>query len=256
MLKDNNTFATLTEMVIHLSHLPGVVGIVEYGGRTHDNMRPGGDYDLTVIFDKPISKNLSGIHFHVGGIPVDCMLLSIADFTLPAPTDAFHLVHLNCTILYDKNGAAQALLEGVKTHWRKPNALSDNQKMWIRFGAKHTLDKLKHRLLDDEIYSRLFIAQTCGYLMEIYTDLNGLEPGKTKAQLAYMQANAPVLYEYICTLLKTLDLPTQFDMLQKSMDYLAADLGGMWAEDEALFHLNPGGVNDLQEQKALIKFLF
>jgi len=255
MLKDNNTFVTLTEMVNHLSHLPGVVGVVEYGSRTHSNMLPGGDYDLTVIFEQLISKNVSGIHLHVGGIPVDCMLLSIADFTLPTPSDSFHLVHLNCTILYDKNGITKALLEDVKTHWCKPNALNDSQKMWIRFGAKHTLDKLKHRLLDDEIYSHFFIAQTCGYLMEIYTDLNGLELGKIQVQLAHMQANDPVLYEYICTLLKTLDMSIKFDMLQKSMDYLAADLGGMWVEGEALFHLNPDGVNDVPEQRALIKFL-
>ena len=83
MIKDTNKFTTLSEMIAHLSHVPGVVGIVEYGGRTHTDMRPGGDYDLTVIFENPVSDNFTGVYLHVAGIPVDCMLLCLDDFMAP-----------------------------------------------------------------------------------------------------------------------------------------------------------------------------
>jgi len=256
MIKDNNGFATLSDMVSHLSQLPGVVGIVEYGGRTHTNMRLGGDYDLTVIFNKPISKNFSGIHLHVAGIPVDCMLLSIDDFTLPQPADFFHLVHLNCTILYDQNDTTKQLLEGIQMNWKKPHLIDEAQKMWTRFAAKHTIDKLEHRLFDDALYSRLFIAQTLNYVVENYVHFKGLEPGKTKASLAYMQQNDPDLHSNINAILTTTDLALQFELFKKISIYPAKDIGGMWQEGEALFHLNPGGVNDKSEQKLFIEFLF
>ena len=256
MIKDSNNFASLTDMVNHLSGLPGVIGIVEYGGRPHTHMHPGGDYDLTVIFGKPVSKNFSGVHFHVAGIPVDCMLLSAEDFMLPEPASPFHLVHLNCTILHDKNGAAGKLLEGIKSTWKKPQEVSESEKTWIRFATKHTLDKLEHRLLDDELYSRVFIAQTVDYIMEIYSQLKQLEPGKTKSHLAYMKLNDEVLYNNIENLLTTTDLKLQFELLKKINASIAQDVGGMWQAGEALFHINPDGTSDASEQEAFIKFLF
>ena len=256
MIKDTSTFTTLSDMIKHLSCLPNVVGIVEYGNRSHTDMTPGGDYDLTVIFDKPVSKNFSGVHFHVGGIPVDCMLLSVDDFLLPEPADKFHLIHLNCTILYDKDGTTKKLLESIKSKWHKPHNISDNRKMWIRFIAKHMIDKLEHRLYDDELYSRAFIAPIVGYAIDVYSQTKGLEPGKWKADLAHMKQHDPDLYGYIEALLNTTDLELQFEMYKKINTHLAEDFGGMWKEGETLFHLSYDGVNDKKEQEAFSKFLF
>ena len=256
IIKDTNTFCNLSHMIEHFSGLPGVIGIVEYGSRPHTDMRPGGDYDLTVIFDKPISKNFSGIHFHVAGIPVDCMLLSADDFNLPEPESEFWLVHLNCTILYDKDGAVKQLLKNINSKWKKSHNVSESQKTWIRFGMRHIIDKLEHRLFNDELYSRIFIAQTIDYIMELYSELNGLEPGKTKVHLSHMKQNDVTLYNYIELLLNATNLTTQFKYIKLICAYLAEDLGGMWCADETLFHINSDGIIDFNEQQSFVKFLF
>jgi len=256
MISDTNTFTSLSEMVEHFSKLPGVVGIVEYGGRTHTNMLPGGDYDLTVIFEKPLSQNFSGVHFHVCGIPVDCMLLSVDDFATPAPTDFFLLVHLGATILYDKDGLTQGILDDIQAKWKKPGHISENQIMWIRFASRHTLDKLEHRLFDDEIYSHCFIASTAGMVIDSYADTRGLEPGKTRGHLSFMAKNDPNLYSFFKKLYKTTDLSTQFAMLKEINTYFASNFGGMWNRDEILFHLTQNGTNDENEQASFSSFMF
>ena len=256
MIKDTNSFASLSEMVKHFSGLPGVVGIVEYGGRTHTNMQPGGDYDLTVIFEKPVSQNLSGVHFHVCGIPVDCMLLCVDDFALPVPPDPFFMVHMNAIILYDKDGVTKALLDDIRVKWKKPDTISDNQVMSIRFATRHTLDKLEHRLFDDEVYSRCFIAMTVSFIIEVYAETKGLELGKTKAHLHYMAQNDPKLYDSFKNLYRTADLQAQFEMLKEINTYLADSFGGMWNRNEILFHLTSNGENNESEQISLAKFLF
>jgi len=256
MIKDTNSFASLSEMIRRFSRLPGVVGIVEYGGRTHTDTQPGGDYDLTVIFEKPVSQNFSGVHFHVNGIPVDCMLLCVNDFALQEPADSFHLVHLDAIILYDKDGITAKLLDEIQTKWNKPSRINDSQIMWIRFAARHTLDKLEHRLYDDEIYSHCFIAKTVSYAVDDYAEIKGLSMGKTKEHLSFMAENDPVLYRFFETLYKTADLLTQFEMLKGINAYIANCFGGMWNIDEILFHLTPNGENNESEQLSFVQFLF
>ena len=255
-IKDTNTFSTLSELIEHLSKLPDVAGIVEYGGRTYMDMTPGGDYDLTVIFNKPISKNFGGVHFHVSGIPVDCMLLSIDDFISPEPASPFYLVHLNCNLLYDSNGTTKKLLDEIKLKWKKSHLTDDCQKSWSRFVARHTLDKLEHRLFDNEIYSRYLIMQTADLMIETYAEFKELEVGKPKVHLSYMKQNDPFLYNHFETLYKTVDLSLQFDVLKKINAYLTKDIGGIWGNDEVLFHLLPDGVNDDGEQKEMLNYLF
>ena len=72
-------FKTIAQFIDTLKNNDKIIGILEYGGRSHSDMTPGGDYDLTVITRKPISKNISGLHFHIAGIPVDCMIKSVDD---------------------------------------------------------------------------------------------------------------------------------------------------------------------------------
>ena len=256
MIKDTGTFANLSEMIAHFSKLPGVVGIVEYGGRTHTNMLPGGDYDLTVIFDKPVSQNFSGVHFHVSGIPVDCMLLSVDDFATPEPADSFFLVHLDASILYDKDGITKAILEKLQTTWSKPPELTEAQKMWTRFASRHILDKLEHRLYDDEVYSHCFIDGAASFIVDMYAEANHLALGKTKIHLNFMAQNDPLLYGHFKTLYTTIDLSAKFAALKKINAYVAGSCGGMWGRDEILFHLRPEGVNNENEQLSFAKFLF
>jgi len=255
-IKDTNNFATLSELVNHLSGLPGIVGIVEYGGRTHTDMTYGGDYDLTVIFEEPPSANFSGVHFHVAGIPVDCMLLSIADFMTAEPATPFHVVHVEGTILYDKDGITEKLLKEIEPIWKKPEMVTDSQIAWIRFVCRHILDKLEYRLYDDFMFSKYSLEIVFMYTLETYARLKRLGEGKPKAWFSYMKEQDAGLYACFEAAYSTSDLKEQFALAKEISEYVAKDVGGMWGKDEALFHLLPTGRFDREEQEIFVEFLF
>ena len=120
-------------------------------------MQVGGDYDLTIIFKEQVSHNFNGLHFHIAGIPIDCMLLSVEDFFSDTPSNEFLLAHLNCEILFDRSNITQDILDRIKKTWSSPEYLSDCEINTFKFTFKHIIDKLEHRLYENELYSRYFI---------------------------------------------------------------------------------------------------
>ena len=256
MLKDTNTFKDIHSFIEHLKNKKDIVGIVEYGGRMHKDMRDGGDYDLTVIFNKPISKVFTGVHFHIAGIPIDCMLLSVDDFISDFPANEFLLAHLNCTILYDKDGITKSLLERIKTAWKTPVHLSDCEKNTFRFTFQHILDKLEHRLHENELYSKYFIFSSFDWFLECYARIKNLEVGKPKAHLNYIKNNEPELFYFIDQMYSTNDLDIQFKMLKKCATHILLPVGELWGRNEVLFHIASDGIIIDEEQIAIAKLLF
>ena len=49
------SFTNFSALISHLKTLPDVLGIFEYGGRCHEDMELGGDYDLTVVTENSLS---------------------------------------------------------------------------------------------------------------------------------------------------------------------------------------------------------
>ena len=256
MLKDNTQFKDINSLIEHLKKKVNIVGIVEYGTRACENMSIGGDYDLTVIFDKPISPNFSGVHFHIGEIPIDCMLLSVEDFTESFPANEFLLVHTNCRILYDRNDITKSLLSKIKKAWQQPKELSDFESSLFRFTFQHVLDKLEHRLYEKELYSRYFIYSSVDWFLQCYARIKNLELGKPRVHLSYIEKYEPELFAIMNKLYQETDLGEQFLLLKKCAEYMLQSIGGPWAEDEILFHMTPGGKYDEEEQKAVISQLF
>lgn len=256
MLKDQTQFKDIQSFIEHMKKKDNVVGIVEYGTRSYLDMNIGGDYDLTIIYEKPISPNFSGVHFHIGGIPIDCMLLSVEDFSEEFPSNEFLLVHTNCRVLYDRDDITRNLLNRIKTAWQQPKELSAFELSLFRFTFKHVLDKLEHRLFENELYSRYFIYSSMDWFLECYARIKGLETGKPRVHFSYIQSNEPELFETINSLYRTMDLEQQFQLLSKCAGHMLAPIGGPWAVDEVLFHMVPGGKYDEEEQKAVIAQLF
>lgn len=256
MLNYNNSFSDIDSFIEHLKKKNDIVGIVEYGGRTHIDMSVGGDYDLTIIYNKPISHNVTGVHFHISDIPIDCMLLSVDDFSTDAPSNGFLLVHLKCIILYDKNGITQNILEKIKVKWKVAEHLSDCERNTFRFTFQHIIDKLEHRLHENELYSKYFIFSSFDWFLECYAKIKKLEIGKPKDHLKYIKNNEPELLCIINQMYSTNDLNIQFEMLKKCANHILLPIGGLWAKNEVLFHIAPDGVLVDEEQKTIIKSLF
>ncbi|ARC86254.1 hypothetical protein U732_3579 [Clostridium argentinense CDC 2741] len=256
MLIDKNSFNNIESFIEHLKKNENIIGIVEYGGRTYTDMAAGGDYDLTVIFDKPVSNNFAGVHFHINGIPIDCMILSKEDFMLDNPLNEFLFVHLNCNILYDKDNITSELLKKIQTTWAAKNKLSDSQISLYRFTFKHILDKLEHRLHDNELYTKYFIYSSVDWFLSCYANIKCWEIGKSKLHLKLIQNKEPILFEIISRLYSESSLEAQFILLKKCAEYMLKDIGGLWRENEVLFHLSPEGKNDEDEQNRLLNILF
>jgi hypothetical protein len=255
MIIREKSFDNIEGFIEYLKRNENIIGIVEYGGRTYKDMAVGGDYDLTVIFDKPVSKNFSGVHFRIKDIPVDCMLLSKEDFASDMPLDEFMLVHLNCKILYDKDNTISDLLKSVQTIWAVPRELSDFEKMLFRFSFRHVLDKLKHRLYDNELYTKYFIYSSMDWFLSCYARIKGWEIGKPKLHLKLIEDEEPRLFDIISSLYSENSLDKQFELISKCADYMLQSIGGLWKEEEIIFHLLPDGENDEAEQNEFLKIL-
>lgn len=255
LLIHENTFENIESFIEHLKKNENIIGIVEYGGRTYTDMSVGGDYDLTVIFDKPVSSNFEGIHFHIKDIPIDCMLLSKEDFMSDTVLNEFLLVHLNCKILYDKDNITANILKRIRTTWSTSTELSDFEKMLYRFTFRHVIDKLKHRLHDNELYTRYFIYSHIDWFLSCYARIKGWEVGKPKLHLKLIQNHEPKLFHIISNLYSENCLEVQFELLSQCANYMLEAVGGLWNENEVLFHLLPDGKNDEEEQNRLLKIL-
>lgn len=255
MIIRENKFDNIESFIESLKKNENIIGIVEYGGRTYKDMSIGGDYDLTVIFDKPISKNFSGVHFHIKDIPVDCMLLSKEDFMSDMPIDEFMLVHLNCKILYDKDNIISKLLKRVQTKWTVPRELSDFEKMMFRFSFKHVIDKLEHRLHENELYTKYFIYSSMDWFLSCYARIKGWEVGKSKLHLKLIESQEPRLFDIISNLYSENCLEKQFELISQCAEYMLHSIGGLWKEEEIIFHLLPDGENDEAEQNEFLDIL-
>ncbi|MDR7856769.1 hypothetical protein [Tissierella sp.] len=256
MLKDTNSFKNIESFIEHLKKKEDIVGIVEYGGRTYSDMQVGGDYDLTIIFKEKVSYNFNGLHFHIAGIPIDCMLLSVDDFSSDTPSNEFLLAHLNCKILFDRNNITQNILDRIKKAWSSPEYLSDCEITIFKFTFKHIIDKLEHRLYKNELYSRYFIFSSFDWFLQCYARIENLEIGKPKGQLKHIEDNNPELFNIITQMYNSNDLKVQFEMLKKCAYHILQPIGGSWKNDEVLFHIIPEGKIVHEEQKAVIKLLF
>jgi hypothetical protein len=256
MIKDTNSFKNIEGFIEHLKKKEDIVGIVEYGGRTYGDMQVGGDYDLTIIFKEQVSPNFNGLHFHIAGIPIDCMLLSVDDFSSDTPSNEFLLAHLNCEILFDRNSITQGILQRIKKTWSSPEYLSDCEINIFKFTFKHIIDKLEHRLYENELYSRYFIFSSFDWFLQCYARIENLEIGKPKGQLKHIEDNNPELFNIITQMYNTNDLNVQFEMLKKCAYNMLQSIGGSWKNDEVLFHIIPEGKIIDEEQKAITRLLF
>ena len=248
-------FKNIKQFIDMLKKNNDIVGILEYGGRSYTDMTLGGDYDLTIITRTCLSKAIGGLHFHIAGIPVDCMIKCVDDFMQEEPSSVFELVHLNCTVLFDRDDITNNLLERIKHMWNHNTEMTERDKNWFRFTFKHIIDKLEYRLYDDVLYSNYFMASSLDWFLECYAKIKKLEIGKPKAHFKYMKDNEPELYAFFVQFYNTVDVDEHFNLLKRCAEYMAKDINGLWKEGEILFHFNMDDVSK-SERDTVLSFIF
>lgn len=248
-------YSTIALFIDHLKSKSDVVGIVEYGGRTYCDMSPGGDYDLTVITRSPVAVGIGGLHFNIAGIPVDCVIVSIDDFKAATPKSPFMLAHLNCTILFDRDNITKALLESIKTRWRSDPELTEREIGWFRFTVTHVIDKLKHRLHDDVLYSNYFMAASLECFLSCYARIENLAVGQPKLHFRHMEEHDPEMYRHFSSFYETTDTGEHFRLLQLIAQHVTKEIGGLWREDEPIFQLEADTAST-EEKDKIMELLF
>jgi len=73
--------------------------------------------------------------------------------------------------------------------------------------------------------------------------------------LKLIESKEPILFDIISNLYSENCLEVQFQLLSQCANYMLDSIGGLWKEDEILFHLLPEGKNDKYEQNRLLKIL-
>jgi hypothetical protein len=125
----------------------------------------------------------------------------------------------------------------------------------FRFTFKHILDKLRHRLHDNELYTKYFMYSSIDWFLSCYARIRGWEIGRPKLHIKLIEDQEPGLFQILTDLYSSSSLEDQFKFLGEAADYMLESIGGPWKENEALFHLQPGGRNDDDEQNRILKML-
>ena len=248
-----SSYQTIKEFIYDLKTNENVIGIVEYGRRKYSDMKNGGDYDLTVFHNNPCIQNISGLHFRIGTIPIDCMIKTIEFFNLEHPENEFDSVHLNCDIIFDRNGSIAKGIEKIKEKWSTSNQLTEGERNNFRFSFRHTVDKLKYRLKDDLLYSHFYITSSMDWFIECYAKIYHLDIGKPQKVFSYIENTDPRLYELINSFFTQNDIEIKYKMLSECAEIMLKDIGGFWADDELIFHVN--GESCDQEKNILLNLL-
>ena len=117
MIIQPRDYDTLEAFIEQLKTKPGIVGILEYGRRRYQDMGPGGDYDLNIIIDASVQSKISGLHFHINQIPVDCGIIKIGDLYLKSSPSDYHYILLESRALYDATGDITKRLLEIREEW-------------------------------------------------------------------------------------------------------------------------------------------
>ena len=192
--KEPLDYLSIEEFITAMSKKEEIIGIMEYGNRSYTNIEKGGDYDCVLVTNEPLSLNINGAHFHIAGIPVDCMFKDLNAFVADTP-GMFDVSVVNGKILYDETGELSKRVEVARLKWADQPDLTEGEISFLRFIARHCLDKVDHRLFADHLYSHYTMSISVDFYLTTYAKLHQLEIGKPRAMFAHMRENDPELIE-------------------------------------------------------------
>jgi len=242
----------LPDLFSRLKENPLVLGVLRYGRRRLDDATPGGDFDL-VVFVKNRPKDLESIHFHCGEIPVDLSLRTLDDLARESPLSWIDLIFSAAEILLDKTDDLEQMLRTAANRWRPESpSLGEHSINMNRFCQAHALDKVRHRLESDPLFSQFLLSTNIFWLVQTYFNVR-LQPypGEREA-LEYLQQEEPDIYQEIQKFYARTALSEKFQIAEELTKLVLSPIGGPWKKGELIpLGTNPAAEN-LQEQGEMI----
>lgn len=234
----NFKFGIINDFIENLKQNENIIGIVEYGSRHYfDNEHKEiGDYDLTVILKKPINKKVSGFHFFINEILIDCMIKTIDEFYIDSPLSPFDLVHLDCSIVFDRNGEVENALNNIKKQWSNTNVVDEWYIERYRYKFKHLLFKANsYHLKGEDIAARYMLDVAFDTFVNFYTKTNDIPLGKYSVIFEHLQKKNTILEEYVCNYQKSVEFLDMYKWMNRVINYILSKHGGEWKKNEILF---------------------
>ncbi|MCB9458319.1 MAG: hypothetical protein H6670_01625 [Anaerolineaceae bacterium] len=239
-------FTDLRGFIDALQKNPQVVGIVRYGRRTIDDMLPGGDFDL-FVFVRVRPQAVESLHFDVQGIPVDMNIRTLDDINRKTPLLPFDLALTTGDILYDPQGELAALIEQCKQNWQPDtSALGEHSRAFLCFSHRHALDKVRHRLTSDPIFSQLLLSSNVYWLLQNYFLIRQMAFPGERAALNWLKSNDTEVHQGITKFFTTNDLAQKLTISESLSERVFAPIDGLWREGKVLAFGFDDSVEDLQ----------
>jgi len=242
----------LGDLVGRLMRNPRVIGIVRYGRRRADEMEPGGDFDLVVVMtERP--RDVESIHFDVGDIPVDVSVRTVDDLRRAAPLSAMVDPLLPASeLLFDRTSALRPEIAALPARWSPeataPARLTEAEVARRRFGHRHALDKVRHRLAAEPLLCHVLLSTNIYWLLQTYLAARGLPYEGEKAVLTWLESHAPRVYEAIERFFATQDIAEKLSVSEWLAERALAPIGGPWRRGEVLVVAAHEAASHLQAQ--------
>ncbi|MCR5786982.1 MAG: hypothetical protein K6G28_04710 [Acholeplasmatales bacterium] len=245
-------YKSLEEFINSLKMKNEIYAILQCGNRDFKDMNlTHGDYDLAIVTEHQISKKIIGIHFYIGGIPIDCAFLDINYLKKDNPS-SFDLMYVFSKVIYDKNGITSNLINTIKNIWPRNKKFNDISIKKMRYGLTHRLLKIKNSF-ENPIYCNFIIMETIKHIVESYSEIHELPIGKEKIIFEYMKNNDSYLYESIGECYSPNRLEVKYNKIKLACEYITSQYGGLWSTDEVIFR-NIESI-DHNEQKEILDFV-
>ena len=227
--------SSIPEMISVLRTNTMVEGLAEYGSASYTDTDFPGDYDLLVVLNHTIDT-VESLHCHIAGIPVDLNIRSLAQIESGTGVSGFEAILLEARLIYDRSGkTASALRELRRCHANnKPAQFSGSSSAPMRYGARHTFDKLRNRPEHPVVLKRFLLQQAVYWAVRNYFEVRDIPYYGDSRAFSFLKEKDPVLLENIDRFYASTDVAAQTELAYEILEQVLAPVGGMWQDNELL----------------------
>jgi hypothetical protein len=224
----------LENLVERLRANPGVLGLIQYGGRTSQDETEGGDFDLLAIV-RSRDPNLESIHFYWGEMPVDLNLRTLQDLKRKEPLSHIDRDMAQGELLFDRLGSLLDALNSAKTRWEDPEQRLPEAKTNLqRFSQQHALDKVRGRLNTDPRFCELLLWTNIHWLIATYFEVRRMEFPGERAALERLKKQEPRVSTLLSGFFDSEDLEEKLRLSEELTEIVLAPVGSPWRKGEVI----------------------
>ncbi|MBF0315355.1 MAG: hypothetical protein HQK52_18180 [Oligoflexia bacterium] len=241
---DLKNIKNIPSMINKLRNNPLVIGIVEFGKNSYEQVIETGDYDLFVVLEKK-NEHVKVFQFFINETLIDMNLITLDEIDVLKINNNFELNLLNGKIIYDPTGKVSEATEKLLEKWElsTPNLLSEHLVAQIRNGHRHYFEKIRNRSKTEPLLCHILLMRNMHWnLLNYFRVRNykfkGAALGERK-ELEEIRKNDISMYELIEQFYATTDIDEKIKISIELTEKNLQPCGGMMKNDEIITRGNP-----------------